>query len=189
MFLGFFTLISTAANRRLPYALPTTGTSRKLSSFFGMTSTAHSFQRKSHINEFLRSSSELKASNKNREFTSTYALIVANSETVTAPVIRRIWNNFDYRICADGGANRLFDAIIDLDPDADRSLYVPNAIKGDLDSLRDDVRSFYASIGCDIIQDDDQDTNDLEKCIVAAISDYGARQWAGQAKVCFFLTI
>lgn len=56
------------------------------------------------------------------------------------------------RLCADGGANRLHD----LFPDAmtrskyakvDRShaddRYLPDMIKGDLDSLRSDVRTFY----------------------------------------------
>lgn len=64
-------------------------------------------------------------------------------------------------VCADGGANQLFDCATD----AQRKLYVPHAIKGDLDSLRSDVHAYYAAENVAIIRDPDQDTNDLEKCL------------------------
>ena len=38
-------------------------------------------------------------------------------------------------------------------------------IKGDLDSLRSDVNTFYASKGVSIKHDSDQDSTDLMKCI------------------------
>jgi hypothetical protein len=43
------------------------------------------------------------------------------------------------KICADGGANRLFYNF----NEEERSKYIPNYIAGDLDSLNPDVKSFY----------------------------------------------
>ncbi|KAG6816296.1 hypothetical protein H0H87_007179 [Tephrocybe sp. NHM501043] len=45
--------------------------------------------------------------------------------------------------------------------------YLPDIIKGDLDSLRDDVRLFYTSLGVPIVHDEDQDSTDLMKCVGA----------------------
>eukprot|EP00958_Prasinococcus_capsulatus_P023592 scaffold3551_cov408-Prasinococcus_capsulatus_cf.AAC.19 len=53
------------------------------------------------------------------------------------------------RLCADGGANHLYDEICAIvgcreEDAADvRRRYVPDIIKGDLDSLRPEVREFY----------------------------------------------
>jgi len=46
-----------------------------------------------------------------------------------------------------------------------RSALKPDAIKGDLDSIRSDVKSHYERLGVEILQDDSVDTNDLEKCL------------------------
>jgi len=43
--------------------------------------------------------------------------------------------------------------------------YLPDIIKGDLDSLRDDVRKFYESWCVSIVQDEDQYSTDLMKCV------------------------
>lgn len=55
------------------------------------------------------------------------------------------------RICADGGANRLYDYCAlweaDLSPSQARSMYTPDIIKGDLDSLRPDVKNYYIECG------------------------------------------
>jgi len=71
-------------------------------------------------------------------------------------------------ICADGGANRLYDAL-SFD-EGKRERFTPSFIKGDLDSLRPDVATFYESKGCKLLRDPDQDNNDLEKCISLAVS-------------------
>eukprot|EP00347_Sterkiella_histriomuscorum_P000162 403376935 len=65
-------------------------------------------------------------------------------------------------LCADGGANRLYDY------DQDHN-FKPHAIIGDLDSIREDVKEFYESQGTLIIdKSDDQDSTDLQKCLVYA---------------------
>jgi len=44
---------------------------------------------------------------------------------------------------------------------------LPDLIKGDLDSLRDDVREYYSSLGVSVVHDPDQYATDLMKCINA----------------------
>ena len=87
------------------------------------------------------------------------ALIILN-QPFSVPLLLRLWQSCTWRACADGGANRLHDAFQD---DASRtrfvfvydlfeedipttlSRYLPDLIKGDLDSLRADVRDFYTT--------------------------------------------
>ncbi|KAF7312319.1 TPK-B1-binding domain-containing protein [Mycena indigotica] len=91
--------------------------------------------------------------------TTTRALIVLN-QPFSKALFLRVWNSSQWRCCADGGANRLFDILGE-----ERVFYLPQLIKGDLDSLRPDVRKFYASKGVPIVGDPDQDSTDLMKCI------------------------
>jgi len=43
--------------------------------------------------------------------------------------------------------------------------HLPDLIKGDLDSVREDVRLYYETRGVQVVQDDDQNSTDLMKCI------------------------
>lgn len=87
------------------------------------------------------------------------ALIILNSpiRSPPSPLFEKLWTRSKFVVCADGGANRLFDA--------DSERWTPHLIKGDLDSLRLDVRKHYADHGCEICRDPDQDTNDLDKSL------------------------
>lgn len=120
--------------------------------------------RKVHRNSFLlgrkqQGSSEQVAND-------IHVCILLNSAAMQAdvPVLVRLWDVFDLAICADGGANRLYDGLQALGPSM-VSKCVPTFIKGDLDSLRPDVEGFYRSSKCRVVRDPDQDTNDLEKCL------------------------
>ncbi|KAG7394106.1 cAMP-dependent protein kinase subunit [Phytophthora boehmeriae] len=73
-----------------------------------------------------------------------------------------MWSNAQLTVCADGGANRLYDRGVKLEA---QDLMVPDYIKGDLDSLRDDVKEFYTCKGTKVLHDPDQYTNDLDKCL------------------------
>ncbi|KAH7464796.1 hypothetical protein PRIC1_005594 [Phytophthora ramorum] len=73
-----------------------------------------------------------------------------------------LWSNAQLTVCADGGANRLYDRSVALEA---QDLVAPNYIKGDLDSLRDDVREFFSAKGTTVLRDPDQNTNDLDKCL------------------------
>ena len=108
-------------------------------------------------------------------------LIILNSPIEKPPsrLFHHLWETSSFRVCADGGANRLYDAI---------STLIPNAIRGDLDSLRPDVRAYYKEKGVCIQQDDNQDTNDLDKALQLVHSKrekvFSARQ--KNHRVCVF---
>ncbi|KAF9815602.1 hypothetical protein IEO21_04462 [Rhodonia placenta] len=82
------------------------------------------------------------------------------------PLLKRLWNGCSWRYCADGGANRLHDPR-HPHPAAYLARYLPDLIKGDLDSLRSDVREYYTSKNITVVEDHDQYSTDLMKCISA----------------------
>ncbi|KAI0787935.1 thiamine pyrophosphokinase, partial [Fomes fomentarius] len=96
------------------------------------------------------------------------------------PLLHRVWHASRWHACADGGANRLHDLLRDYDGRDLRHLYTPDLIKGDLDSLRDDVRTYYSSRGVRIVHDYDQDSTDLMKCIAALVDDEKAERHVEQ---------
>jgi len=79
-----------------------------------------------------------------------------NLENDLADYNNVVWRNASIRICADGGANRLYEY--------DKNL-IPNYIIGDLDSIRDDVKNYYQAKGTTVVKEEEQDTNDLSKCL------------------------
>ncbi|KAF5367544.1 hypothetical protein D9758_003668 [Tetrapyrgos nigripes] len=96
-------------------------------------------------------------------------LIILN-QPFSFQLLELLWNNSRWRYCADGGANRLYDLLRDknkIDSDSEEllNLYKPDLIKGDLDSIRDDVKDFYSSKGVSVLKDEDQDSTDLMKCV------------------------
>ncbi|CAL5194461.1 unnamed protein product [Lathyrus oleraceus] len=98
----------------------------------------------------------------------TYALVVLNQNLPKFTPL--LWDHAHIRVCADGGANRVYDEMPllfpQLNPSHVRSRYKPDAIKGDMDSIRTEVLDFYANLGTKIIDESqDQDTTDLHKCV------------------------
>ncbi|TRM58540.1 thiamine pyrophosphokinase [Schizophyllum amplum] len=89
------------------------------------------------------------------------ALIILN-QPFSIPLLKSLWASTEWHCCADGGANRLSDVL----GEARREL-LPELIKGDLDSLRDDVRGYYESVGVPVVYDGDQYSTDLMKCVSA----------------------
>ncbi|KAJ3676163.1 hypothetical protein LUZ60_003575 [Juncus effusus] len=114
-----------------------------------------------------------------------YALVVLNQPLPRfAPLL---WNRAKIRVCADGGANRVFDNMPQFFPDQNpsevRLRYVPNVIKGDMDSIRDEVKDFYLNLGVKIVDEShDQDTTDLHKCI-----DYVSDSTDDKSKLCILV--
>lgn len=85
-------------------------------------------------------------------------------------VLGKLWEVSSYRICADGGANRLYDATVAIQgmrSETDSSNYLPDLITGDLDSLRSDVHQYYEAKGVSIIRVEDQNFHDLDKSLMA----------------------
>ncbi len=94
----------------------------------------------------------------------SHICILLNSEATQKEVsaLVRIWDVFDAVICADGGANRLYDGLMTMGGE-NCARYIPSHLIGDLDSVRVDVETFYRNGKCCVIKDADQDVNDLEK--------------------------
>ena len=66
-------------------------------------------------------------------------------------------------VCADGGANRLYDKFASQ---TRREHFKPAVIAGDLDSIRPEVQQYYANLGTEVVNlSHDQDTTDLQKCL------------------------
>ena len=106
----------------------------------------------------------------------TTALIVLNSPIARPPsrLFEKLWDLSSVRICADGGANRLYEATAD-----NRKRWIPNRIRGDLDSLDPEVRAFYESSNingensghCLIEKIPCQNSNDLTKALQVCNTD------------------
>ncbi|KMZ60861.1 Thiamine diphosphokinase [Zostera marina] len=97
-----------------------------------------------------------------------YALVLLNQRI--PQFTPQLWDHARLRLCADGGANRLYDDMPLLFPQEDpwdvRCRYKPDVIEGDMDSIRKEVEDFYLNMGTTIKNEsDDQDTTDLQKCL------------------------
>ena len=85
----------------------------------------------------------------------TVALIVNNC--IDLNLLKNVCNNATYILCADGGANRLHDGL--------QGEVIPDAVVGDLDSLRSDVRSYLIEKGAKIVSVMNQDKHDFDKSL------------------------
>lgn len=117
---------------------------------------------KRHRNAFLSRNDD-----RNRDNGDPLALVILNTreDTESKELLRHIWRRSDFRVCADGGANRLYDSF-KSDVSEERAQYVPDLIVGDLDSLRPEVAAYYQVLGAEVKHEPDQDHNDFEKCLV-----------------------
>lgn len=97
------------------------------------------------------------------------AFIILNSPICGFDYVLRLYRHACFRLCADGGANRLHDLLIETCGREDvrdcLAQCLPDLIHGDLDSLRDDVRRNYESLKVEISHDPDQYSTDFGKAI------------------------
>ncbi|TYJ54037.1 thiamine pyrophosphokinase [Cryptococcus floricola] len=94
-----------------------------------------------------------------------YALIILNQPT-THHLLHTAWHATALHFCADGGSNTLYDL------DHPHNTYIPDLIKGDLDSIRPEVRAHYAALDVPIKQDRSEYATDLIKCIEEVPEDH-----------------
>jgi thiamine pyrophosphokinase len=115
--------------------------------------------------------------------TTKTALIILNAPIRTPPsaVFCKLWERSSFRVCADGGANRLYQATVTIgkserndatnedDDDDESNFFLPSLITGDLDSIQDHVQAYYEKHGVPIVRVHDQDCNDLDKSLQAVL--------------------
>jgi len=118
--------------------------------------TAATSLRKLHDNAFLTTSFSAAEG--------TLAVVILNGIGLGAS-FENVWQKAKITICADGGANILYDRY-DKCNTTQKDRFIPQYIKGDLDSIRDDVAMYYKNHGTQVMQDPDQNSNDLDKCLV-----------------------
>ncbi|KAK6434091.1 thiamine pyrophosphokinase [Oleoguttula sp. CCFEE 5521] len=97
------------------------------------------------------------------------ALIILNSPLIDYETFKRLYSRASTVVCADGGANRLYNLLTSTFPDHawDTALrkHLPSLIHGDLDSLTANVRSCYEELGVPVSKDPDQYSTDFGKGI------------------------
>ncbi|KAG0700718.1 thiamine pyrophosphokinase [Suillus ampliporus] len=101
-----------------------------------------------------------------KDFNVSRALIILN-QPFSARLLKTLWAICGWHSCADGGANRLHDALSEVNGSDLRSSFLPDMVKGYLDSLREDVKLYYRSQNVPVSYDSDQDSTDLMKCVKA----------------------
>ena len=93
------------------------------------------------------------------------ACIVLNCPLIAHDILSSMFAKFQSRICADGGSNVIYDTFPSVVLEPGLSAYMPDAVVGDLDSIRLEVRSFFESQGVVIKHVPDQDSTDLDKAL------------------------
>ncbi|OQE23257.1 hypothetical protein PENSTE_c009G04598 [Penicillium steckii] len=92
---------------------------------------------------------------------STYALLVLN-QPINENAFGVLCDHASYIICADGGANRLYEM---MKQHGKESTILPDRIVGDLDSLNPTIRQHYEKLNVPIDEDPDQYSTDFTKCL------------------------
>ena len=80
------------------------------------------------------------------------ALIICNGNPPPEKLLHQLWQEADYRVAADGGANQLY--CYNLSPDA---------VVGDFDSIKPEVRKKLPNTKLFHVKE--QDTNDADKAV------------------------
>ena len=99
-------------------------------------------------------------------FSRPFSLIINNRPLAFTNQFKKLINDCSFYVCADGGANRLLDAMI---ADGENLSKLPDCVVGDMDSLRADASSYFKERKVSIIYNSDQDSNDIEKAFEASL--------------------
>lgn len=100
------------------------------------------------------------------------ALIILNSPLTNFETFQRLYSHADFVICADAGADRLYNLLTDKYDDfvydVALSKFLPQYIHGDLDSISTNVQQAYTKLGVKITRDPDQYSTDFQKAVKRA---------------------
>lgn len=99
-------------------------------------------------------------------FSRPFSLIINNRPLAFTNQFKKLINDCSFYVCADGGANRLLDAIV---ADGENLSKLPDCIVGDMDSLRADASTYFKDRKVSIIHNPDQDSNDIEKAFEVSL--------------------
>ncbi|MCJ1245737.1 hypothetical protein MMC30_002941 [Trapelia coarctata] len=91
-----------------------------------------------------------------------YAVLVLNQPIKDVELFVTVCRKASYIVAADGGLNRVKDLGLE---GAREELCMPNAITGDLDSVGDDVLTFYSRKQVLVVKDSDQYATDFTKSL------------------------
>ena len=92
------------------------------------------------------------------------ALVVLNQPIqMSKEQFQYLWDKAKFIVCADGGANRLFNF---FDEENDRNEHLPSLIVGDLDSIDQKIADYYSSRGVSVEKNECQITTDFQKCLL-----------------------
>jgi thiamine pyrophosphokinase len=80
------------------------------------------------------------------------ALIICNGNPPPEKLLHQLWQEADYRVAADGGANQLYCYNL-----------IPDAVVGDFDSIKPEVRKKLPN--SKLFHVKEQDTNDADKAV------------------------
>ena len=101
---------------------------------------------------------ELREQKKNDLQNRKKALIICNGEYPPDYLLLRLWGETDFKVAADGGANRLIK--LDL---------IPDAVVGDFDSIKQEIKNILPSSILHKINE--QNTNDADKAVRHCINE------------------
>ncbi|AMD21701.1 HFL155Wp [Eremothecium sinecaudum] len=88
-------------------------------------------------------------------------LILLNQRiSIEREVLFKLWEANTIHVCADGGANRLYEF---FNNDGLRAKYIPTYIVGDMDSLNPEVKNYYEARGTIVVVQETQYANDFMK--------------------------
>lgn len=88
------------------------------------------------------------------------ALLILNQKITIPDIFQNLWKNYNVHVCADGGANRLYEY---FETDAERCEFLPDYIVGDLDSIKKEIFDFYTAKKVIIIKQSSQYATDFMK--------------------------
>lgn len=90
-------------------------------------------------------------------------LLILNQKVNISLMFPKLWRLYKLRVCADGGANRLYEFF--NDNVSARARYLPDYIIGDFDSLKPEVEQYYRNAGVTLIEQRSQFSTDFTKAL------------------------
>lgn len=105
--------------------------------------------------------------------------LITNVALQNNSILKQIIENSSDLICADGGANHLFNLLLQ-----NPQIKFPKTIIGDLDSISEIANDFFKSKNTEIILDDNQNENDFQKALALIDERYLKKNEQGIRLIC-----